>query len=63
MDAIRSFWNSSEHAEVKKLREGSGELDVWALARFEASPRTRKQDAASNLSLKIFGGSENCCSC
>ena len=31
MDAIRSFWNSSDYAEVKKLRHGSSELDVWAV--------------------------------
>jgi uncharacterized protein (DUF1330 family) len=31
MEAIRNFWNSAEYAEVKKLREGSGELDVWAV--------------------------------
>ena len=31
MEAIHSFWNSPEYAEVKKLREGSGELDVWAM--------------------------------
>lgn len=30
MEVIRSVWNSPEYAEVKKLREGSGELDVWA---------------------------------
>jgi uncharacterized protein (DUF1330 family) len=31
MEAIRSVWHSPEYAEVKKLREGAGELDVWAL--------------------------------
>jgi uncharacterized protein (DUF1330 family) len=31
IEAIRSFWNSSDYAEVKKLRQGSGELDVWAV--------------------------------
>ena len=31
MEVIRSVWNSPEYAEVKKLREGSGELDVWAV--------------------------------
>ena len=31
MEAIRSVWNSPEYAEVKTLREGSGELDVWAV--------------------------------
>jgi uncharacterized protein (DUF1330 family) len=30
MEVIRSVWNSPEYAEVKKLREGAGELDVWA---------------------------------
>lgn len=31
MDAIRSFWASPEYAQVKKLREGLAELDVWAV--------------------------------
>ena len=31
MDVIQSVWNSPEYAEVKKLREGAGELDVWAV--------------------------------
>jgi uncharacterized protein (DUF1330 family) len=31
VEAIRSVWNSPGYAEVKKLREGTGELDVWAV--------------------------------
>ena len=31
MEVIRSVWNSPEYGEVKKLREGSGELVVWAV--------------------------------
>jgi uncharacterized protein (DUF1330 family) len=31
MESIRKFWNSAEYAKVRKLREGSGELDVWAV--------------------------------
>jgi len=31
MEAIRSVWHSPEYAEVKKLREDAGELDVWAV--------------------------------
>jgi uncharacterized protein (DUF1330 family) len=31
MEVIRSVWTSPEYGEVKKLREGSGELDVWAV--------------------------------
>ena len=31
IEAIQSFWNSAEYAEVKKLREGLAELDVWAV--------------------------------
>ena len=31
MEVIRSVWNSPEYARVKKLREGLGELDVWAV--------------------------------
>ena len=30
MEVIRSVWTSPEYAKVKKLREGSGDLDVWA---------------------------------
>ena len=31
VDAIHRFWSSPEYAEVKKLREGLAELDVWAV--------------------------------
>ena len=31
MEVIRSVWNSPEYATIKKLREGAGELDVWAV--------------------------------
>ncbi len=31
MEVIRSAWNSPEYAKIKKLREGSGELDVLAV--------------------------------
>jgi uncharacterized protein (DUF1330 family) len=31
MEVIRSVWNSPEYERVKRLREGSGELDVWAV--------------------------------
>jgi uncharacterized protein (DUF1330 family) len=31
MEVIRAVWNSPEYAAVKKLREGSGDLDVWAV--------------------------------
>ena len=31
MAAIRKFWESPDYAEVKKLREGLAELDVWAV--------------------------------
>jgi len=31
MEVIRTVWNSPEYARVKKLREGLGELDVWAV--------------------------------
>jgi len=36
MDAIRTVWNSPEYAEVKRLREGAGELDVWAVPGFSS---------------------------
>ncbi len=31
LDAVHRFWNSPDYAEVKKLREGLAELDVWAV--------------------------------
>ena len=31
MEVIRSVWQSPEYAEVKALREGAGEVDVWAV--------------------------------
>jgi uncharacterized protein (DUF1330 family) len=31
MDAIRSFWNSPDYVPIKKLREGAGIVDVWAV--------------------------------
>lgn len=31
MDAIRAAWTSPEYAPVKRLREGSGDVDVWAV--------------------------------
>lgn len=30
-DAIHRFWNSPQYAQVKKLREGIGEFEVWAV--------------------------------
>lgn len=35
LDVIHRFWNSPEYGEVKKLREGLAELDVWAVQGFE----------------------------
>ena len=31
MDAIHSFWNSSEYVPVKEIRRGAATLDVWAV--------------------------------
>ena len=31
MDAIRSFWNSSEYSAVRKLRQGAATIDAWAV--------------------------------
>jgi uncharacterized protein (DUF1330 family) len=31
MEVIRSVWNSPQYVKLKKLRQGSGELDVWAV--------------------------------
>ena len=32
MAAIHAFWNSSEYATIKKLREGAATLNVWAFS-------------------------------
>jgi uncharacterized protein (DUF1330 family) len=37
MEVIRSVWDSPEYAKVKALREGSGEVDVWAVPGVEAA--------------------------
>ena len=31
MERLHTFWNSPAYVEVKKLREGLAELDVWAV--------------------------------
>jgi uncharacterized protein (DUF1330 family) len=31
MEAIHTVWNSDEYVPVKKLREGAGEVIVWAV--------------------------------
>ena len=31
MEAIRSFWNSSEYIPVKEIRRGAATLDIWAV--------------------------------
>lgn len=31
MEAIRTVWNSDDYIPVKKLREGAGEVTVWAV--------------------------------
>ena len=31
LESIHAFWDSPAYAELKKMREGSGELDVWAV--------------------------------
>lgn len=31
MTSLRAFWDSSEYAEVKKLREGIADCRVWAV--------------------------------
>jgi len=30
MEAIHSFWNSSDYVPIKKLREDAATMDVWA---------------------------------
>ena len=31
MQAIQEFWTSTEHADLKNVREGAAELDVWSV--------------------------------
>jgi uncharacterized protein (DUF1330 family) len=31
MESIRAVWNSPQYAKLKKLRQGSGEPNVWAV--------------------------------
>jgi uncharacterized protein (DUF1330 family) len=31
MEAIHAFWRSAEYTELKKLRDGAGIVDVWAI--------------------------------
>jgi uncharacterized protein (DUF1330 family) len=31
LEVIRAVWNSPQYAKLKKLRQGAGELDVWAV--------------------------------
>jgi uncharacterized protein (DUF1330 family) len=38
MEVIRSVWNSPDYEKVKKLREGAGEVDVWAVPGVEQAP-------------------------
>jgi uncharacterized protein (DUF1330 family) len=53
MEVNRSVWNSPEYVEVKKLREGLGELDVWAVPGVGLSvpgPVGRSVDDGNDLS-------------
>lgn len=38
MDRLHAFWDSPDYAEVKRLREGLAELDVWAVPGFQPPP-------------------------
>jgi uncharacterized protein (DUF1330 family) len=31
MDAIRSFWTSSEYARIKPLRANAADFDIWVI--------------------------------
>lgn len=31
MRSIRAFWDSPEYAQIKALRQGAAQLDVWAI--------------------------------
>lgn len=31
LDAIHRFWSSPEYGQVKKIREGAANIDVWAV--------------------------------
>lgn len=35
MDALHEFWSSPRYADVKMLRQGLADLDVWAVPGFE----------------------------
>ena len=35
MEALHRFWGSPEYKEVKTLREGVADLDVWAVPGFD----------------------------
>jgi Domain of unknown function (DUF1330) len=50
MEVIRSVWNSPEYADVKKLREGAGELDVWAVP---GGPRQFNELKAKRLPVVV----------
>jgi uncharacterized protein (DUF1330 family) len=36
MDALHAFWTSPSYGDVKRLREGLADLDIWAVPGFEA---------------------------
>ena len=38
MEQLHTFWNSPDYAEVKKLRAGVADLDVWAAPGFVPPP-------------------------
>ena len=38
MERLHAFWTSPEYAQVKTLREGTADLDVWAVPGFEPPP-------------------------
>ena len=37
MGALQNFWNSPNYAELRTLREGQADLDVWAVPGYSPS--------------------------
>ena len=31
MERLKAFWNAPEYIDVRRLREGAAELDIWAV--------------------------------
>ncbi|WP_428493456.1 DUF1330 domain-containing protein [Rhodopila sp.] len=47
IDAIHRFWSSPEYAEVKKLRAGRAEVDLWSVPVSQTPPLDSRLALAS----------------